>query len=58
LKDNPKNGGTFRKEILYIVFPGSGNRKPRSPHQIQALAARLFADWSGDARVNTLPNLI
>jgi hypothetical protein len=53
LKDNPKNGGTFRKEILYIVFPGSGNGKPRSPHQIQALAARLFADWDGDARVNT-----
>jgi hypothetical protein len=27
-------------------------------HEIQMLAARLFADWGGDARINALPNLV
>ena len=35
-KGNPKNGGTEKKIIRYIVFPGSGDGKPKSTKVIAA----------------------
>jgi hypothetical protein len=58
LKTDPKNGGTSKKEILYLVFPGSGNGSPRSVATIQNQAKSHFDTWGGDARVATLPPLI
>jgi len=43
-KGNPKNGGTQKKIIRYIVFPGSGDGKPKSTDVIDAsVAGRLHA---------------
>ena len=39
--------------VLYIVFPGSGNGKPRSLAEIEAEGARLFEAWGGRRRVDT-----
>jgi hypothetical protein len=58
LNSNPKNGGTSRKDILYIVFPGSGTGKPVSASTIQTKAKALFTQWGGDARVGQLPPLV
>src|SRR6266511_1560327 len=30
IPSNPKHGGTDRKEVAYVVFPGSGNKRPRT----------------------------
>jgi hypothetical protein len=35
-KGNPKNGGTEKKIIRYIVFPGSGDGKPKTADEIAA----------------------
>jgi hypothetical protein len=51
---SPRSGGTEAKEILYIVFAGSGNGKPRSLEEINVEGARLFADWGGLDRVDGL----
>jgi hypothetical protein len=58
LNSNPKNGGTSRKDILYIVFPGSGTGKPIAASTIQSKAKTLFNEWGGDARVGQLPPLV
>lgn len=58
LDPNPKGGGTEKKTILYLVFPGSGNGKPQSAADIAKRAKKLFNDWGGDARVATLPPLV
>lgn len=49
---NPRSGGTSNG-VLYLVFPGSGNRKPRSLEEIDAEAKRLFESWGGMAQVNS-----
>ncbi len=57
IPSNPRKGGVSRKDILYIVFPGSGNGKPRSLDEIIANATNLFEDWGGLNKVNGLPDL-
>jgi Fungal chitosanase of glycosyl hydrolase group 75 len=47
---SPKTGGTA-KEIVYVVFPGSGNLKPRSLVEINTEAQKHFRDWGGIARL-------
>ena len=47
IPSNPRNGGTTKKDLLYIVFPGSGNRKPRSITDINNKAKKLFEEWGG-----------
>jgi Fungal chitosanase of glycosyl hydrolase group 75 len=37
------------KGIVYVLFPGSGNRRPKSREQIVAGAAALFERWGGVA---------
>jgi len=41
-KGNPKNGGTEKKIIRYIVFPGSGDGKPKPTDVIDASVAGLL----------------
>ena len=43
--DARRRGGTESKSIIYVVFPKSGDRTPKSPGQIQFEAERLFHDW-------------
>ena len=46
IRADPRNGGT-RGRILYLIFPGSGNRQPRPLDEIHAEAASLLQAWGG-----------
>jgi hypothetical protein len=41
-----RRGGS-RGGMLYLVFPGSGDHRPKSVDEINELAGRLFRDWGG-----------
>ena len=45
-----RRGGTTRG-ILYLVFPGSGNGRPRSIDEINAQAKGLFRAWGGNKQL-------
>lgn len=42
-------GGTD-KGIIYLIFPHSGNRKPKTVAEINDIGVRLFKDWGGKER--------
>jgi hypothetical protein len=44
-------GGSFAKQIVYVIFPGSGNGQPKSQKEIADIGARLFERWGGTAAV-------
>ncbi len=46
IRSDARNGGA-RGEILYLVFPGSGNRQPRPVEEINSQAEKLLQDWGG-----------
>lgn len=48
---SPTNGGVSGPEILYVVFPGSGNGKPRTREEIDAIATEAFENWGGLRRL-------
>ncbi len=47
---SPKHGGQST-DVVYVVFPGSGNRRPRPAAGIKTKTAPLFAAWGGLDRV-------
>jgi hypothetical protein len=51
VKKDPKKGGAV-VDLFYLVFPGSGNGKPRSLEEINNAGAPLFAEWGGMEQVN------
>ncbi len=42
------------KDIVYVVFPGSGNGRPRKSAEIEAETKRLFEIWGGIERIKSL----
>ncbi|MEH2394136.1 MAG: glycoside hydrolase family 75 protein [Nostoc sp.] len=42
------------KNIIYVVFPGSGNGQPRKTLEIEAETKRLFEIWGGVERIKSL----
>lgn len=46
LPSSPRRGGAS-SGIVYVVFPGSGNGKPRSLDEIEREATTLFQAWGG-----------
>ncbi|WP_298921091.1 glycoside hydrolase family 75 protein [uncultured Nostoc sp.] len=42
------------KDIIYVVFPGSGNGQPRKTSDIEAETKRLFEIWGGVERIKSL----
>jgi Fungal chitosanase of glycosyl hydrolase group 75 len=42
------------KDIVYVVFPGSGNGQPRTTSEIEAETKRLFEIWGGVERIKSL----
>lgn len=50
IRSDARNGGT-RGRILYLVFPGSGNGRPRLLEEIQAEAEKLLRAWGGIPRL-------
>jgi Fungal chitosanase of glycosyl hydrolase group 75/D-alanyl-D-alanine carboxypeptidase len=57
LNGNPKHGGTDVKDIVYVVFPGSGTGGGMPAAQIDAKAKPLFEEWGGLARITSYGNL-
>jgi hypothetical protein len=44
IRSDARNGGT-RRGIVYLVFPGSGNGRPRSIEEINAEGQKLLQEW-------------
>jgi hypothetical protein len=51
INSNPRAGGAARG-VAYVVFPGSGNGKPRSIEDINAEGERLFRVWGGKPQLD------
>lgn len=52
LKDDPKRGGgTDNRDIVYVVFPGSGIGQGMPVADIEAKAKPLFEAWGGLGRI-------
>ena len=49
---NPKNGGTSKKVITYLVFPGSGNGNVLTAQRIDDLGRQKFEEWGGIGRLS------
>ena len=54
LPSSPKHGGTSDKDIVYVVFAGSGNGRPRTKAEIDARGEQLLQAWGGLERLRTL----
>lgn len=50
IRSDARNGGA-RGRILYLVFPGSGNGRPRLLEEIHAEAEKLLRAWGGIPRL-------
>lgn len=50
INSNPKTGGTG-EGVMYVVFPSSGNGKPRTIEEINNEATKKFKDWGGMTRL-------
>ncbi len=46
IRSDARNGGT-RRGVLFIVFPGSGNGRPRTVEEINAESGKLIHGWAG-----------
>jgi hypothetical protein len=46
IRSDARNGGA-RRGILYLVFPGSGNGRPRTVEEINSEGQKLIQDWEG-----------
>jgi RecA/RadA recombinase len=51
IPSSPRTGGVS-SGIMYVVFPGSGNGKPRLLSEINSEAEKHFNNWGGMARLN------
>lgn len=49
---NPRTGGV-EDGIAYVVYPRSGNGKPRSLNDIKALSRQRFESWGGVQKLNS-----
>jgi hypothetical protein len=54
LPSSPKHGGTDEREIVYVVFAGSGNGRPRPKAEIDAMGKKLLDAWGGLERLHKL----
>ena len=52
IDSNPRSGG-IEHGVAYVIYPGSGNRKPRSLDQIVSISGRYFQKWGGLLKLNS-----
>jgi hypothetical protein len=52
VRSDARNGGT-RRGILFLVFPGSGNGRPRTIEDINAESEKLLQAWNGSSLIST-----
>jgi hypothetical protein len=50
IPSSPKTGGVDG-DIIYVVFPGSGNGQPRTVQEIDREGERAFNQWGGPGRL-------
>jgi len=50
IPSSPKTGGVDG-DIIYVVFPGSGNGQPRTAPEIHREGERAFHQWGGPGRL-------
>ena len=46
INSSPRSGGTDRA-VVYLIYPGSGNGKPRRRDEIARISKQLFEAWGG-----------
>jgi len=46
IDSSPRHGGQDGK-VVFVIYPGSGNGRPRELQDIHANSNRLFAAWGG-----------
>ena len=51
IDSNPRTGGKDR-DVAYVIYPDSGNRRPRELREIVVNAKQLFEAWGGLDRLN------
>ena len=51
IRSDARNGGA-RRGILFLVFPGSGNGRPRPIEEINAESEKLLQAWGGTSQVS------
>ena len=54
LPSSLQHGGTSEKDIVYVVFAGSGNRRSRTKAEIDASGKQLLQAWGGLERLQKL----
>lgn len=57
LNADARRGGTSSRNILYVVFPGSGRGSGLPLEEIRARAEPLFENWGGLARLRACEDL-
>ncbi|MGH9529306.1 MAG: glycoside hydrolase family 75 protein [Terriglobales bacterium] len=53
IDSNPRSGGTDEKSVAYVVYPGSGNGRPRSLDDVASISNRRFQTWGALQTLNT-----
>jgi RecA/RadA recombinase len=51
IDSNPRYGGIDR-DVAYVIYPGSGNGKPRLLDEIIANSQKRFEGWGGLDKLN------
>jgi hypothetical protein len=51
IRSDARNGGA-RRGILFLVFPGSGNGRPRTIEEINAESEKLLQAWGGTSQLS------
>jgi hypothetical protein len=51
IDSSPRHGGQDG-DVVYVIYPGSGNGRPRKLEEILANSNRLFEAWGGLERLN------
>ncbi len=51
LPSDPRHGGVEAPRIAYVLFPGTGDRRPRPAAQIERDGQRALDAWGGAARL-------
>lgn len=55
INSNPRTGG-IEHGVAYVIYPSSGNRKPRTPQEIAKISRRYFENWGGMRSVSNCIN--
>jgi hypothetical protein len=51
IDSSPRHGGQ-NGDVVYLIYPGSGNGRPRKLKEILAKGNQLFEAWGGLDRLN------